>query len=84
MLVDARDRLIEDEGGSTTDTRRRVMCYLPKQGPHLWPLWKSPWVPVEDPQVLAKLTELGIAFRDLHTDQSSLEEIFVSLVDGTP
>jgi ABC-2 type transport system ATP-binding protein len=31
--------------------------------------------------LLRKLNELGIAFRDLHTEQSSLEDIFVSLID---
>ena len=33
------------------------------------------------PSLLRKLNELGIAFRDLHTEQSSLEDIFVSLID---
>jgi len=32
------------------------------------------------PSLLRQLGELGIAFKDLHTSQSSLEEIFVSLV----
>ncbi|MGD0189354.1 MAG: ABC transporter ATP-binding protein [Rhizomicrobium sp.] len=32
------------------------------------------------PTLLRRLSDLGIAFRDLHTSQSSLEEIFVSLV----
>ena len=32
------------------------------------------------PALLKRLDELGIGFRDLHTEQSSLEEIFVSLV----
>jgi len=32
------------------------------------------------PTLLRRLEELGIAFKDLQTDQSSLEEIFVSLV----
>ncbi|MCC6533312.1 MAG: ABC transporter ATP-binding protein [Burkholderiales bacterium] len=32
--------------------------------------------------LLRSLTELGIEFKDLHTTQSSLEEIFVSLVGG--
>jgi ABC-2 type transport system ATP-binding protein len=32
------------------------------------------------PALLRRLEELGIAFKDLATDQSSLEEIFVSLV----
>jgi ABC-2 type transport system ATP-binding protein len=32
------------------------------------------------PELLAKLGELGIAYRDLQTRQSSLEDIFVSLV----
>ena len=41
------------------------------------------------PSLLRKLSDLGIAFKDLHTSQSSLEDIFVSLVhrdkvgDGT-
>jgi ABC-2 type transport system ATP-binding protein len=30
--------------------------------------------------LLARLSELGVGFSDLHTDQSSLEEIFVELV----
>jgi len=34
------------------------------------------------PELLKKLAELGIGFRDLNTRQSSLEEIFVSLVHG--
>ena len=32
------------------------------------------------PTLLKRMDELGIAFKDLHTRQSSLEEIFVSLV----
>ena len=32
--------------------------------------------------LLRRLGELGIDFKDLHTDQSSLEEIFVELVRG--
>jgi len=32
------------------------------------------------PSLLRKLNELGIGFRDLHTEQSSLEDIFVSLI----
>jgi ABC-2 type transport system ATP-binding protein len=32
------------------------------------------------PDFLKRLTELGIDFKDLHTEQSSLEDIFVSLV----
>jgi ABC-2 type transport system ATP-binding protein len=32
------------------------------------------------PELLRRLTDLGIAFKDLNTRQSSLEEIFVSLV----
>jgi len=32
--------------------------------------------------LLQKLTEQGITFKDLHTKQSSLEEIFVSLVSS--
>ena len=32
------------------------------------------------PSLLRKLSDLGIAFKDLHTSQSSLEDIFVSLV----
>jgi ABC-2 type transport system ATP-binding protein len=41
------------------------------------------------PSLLRRLSDLGIAFKDLHTSQSSLEDIFVSLVhrdkvgDGT-
>ena len=34
------------------------------------------------PQLLARLGEFGIAYRDLNTRQSSLEDIFVSLVKG--
>jgi ABC-2 type transport system ATP-binding protein len=34
------------------------------------------------PDLLARLGGLGIAYRDLNTSQSSLEEIFVSLVRG--
>ena len=34
------------------------------------------------PSLLRKLSDLGIAFKDLHTSQSSLEDIFVSLVHG--
>ncbi|HEU4646537.1 MAG TPA: ABC transporter ATP-binding protein [Burkholderiales bacterium] len=36
------------------------------------------------PALLKRLDELGIGFRDLHTEQSSLEEIFVSLVSEKP
>ena len=32
------------------------------------------------PSLLRQLNELGIDFKDLHTSESSLEEIFVSLV----
>jgi len=32
------------------------------------------------PSLLRRLSDLGIPFRDLHTRQSSLEEIFVGLV----
>ena len=32
------------------------------------------------PSLLRKLNELGIGFRDLHTEQSSLEDIFVRLI----
>ena len=31
-------------------------------------------------QLLRKLTELGVGFKDLNTRESSLEDIFVSLV----
>ena len=32
------------------------------------------------PSLMRKLSDLGIAFKDLNTSQSSLEDIFVSLV----
>ena len=32
------------------------------------------------PSLLRKLSDLGVAFKDLNTSQSSLEDIFVSLV----
>jgi ABC-2 type transport system ATP-binding protein len=32
------------------------------------------------PSLLRRMSDLGIGFKDLHTKQSSLEEIFVSLV----
>jgi ABC-2 type transport system ATP-binding protein len=32
------------------------------------------------PSLLRRLSDLGIGFRDLNTSQSSLEDIFVSLV----
>jgi ABC-2 type transport system ATP-binding protein len=35
------------------------------------------------PGLLRRLAELGIDFKDLHTEQSSLEDIFVSLVKRT-
>ncbi|MDO9588863.1 MAG: ABC transporter ATP-binding protein, partial [Brevundimonas sp.] len=34
------------------------------------------------PSLLRRLTDLGIAFKDLNTSQSSLEDIFVSLVQN--
>ena len=34
------------------------------------------------PELIADMSREGIAFRDLKTDQSSLEDIFVSLVRG--
>jgi ABC-2 type transport system ATP-binding protein len=34
------------------------------------------------PSLIRRLSELGIRFRDLNTQQTSLEEIFVSLVNG--
>jgi ABC-2 type transport system ATP-binding protein len=36
------------------------------------------------PSVLRKLAELGIGFKDLETSKSSLEDIFVDLVEGKP
>jgi ABC-2 type transport system ATP-binding protein len=36
------------------------------------------------PTLLRKLSELGIGFKDLQTEQSSLEDIFVSLVHKRP
>ncbi len=35
-------------------------------------------------QVLKQLDQLGIDFKDLHSSESSLEDIFVNLVKGTP
>jgi ABC-2 type transport system ATP-binding protein len=35
------------------------------------------------PGLLKRLGELGVDFKDLHTEQSSLEDIFVSLVHRT-
>jgi len=35
------------------------------------------------PSLLRRLNELGVDFKDLHTEQSSLEDIFVSLVKRT-
>jgi ABC-2 type transport system ATP-binding protein len=32
------------------------------------------------PSLLRRMTDLGIQFKDLHTRQSSLEDIFVGLV----
>lgn len=34
------------------------------------------------PQLLKRLAEIGVGFKDLHTQQSSLEEIFVNLVSA--
>jgi ABC-2 type transport system ATP-binding protein len=34
--------------------------------------------------LLKRLGELGIEFKDLHSTESNLEEIFVSLVKETP
>jgi ABC-2 type transport system ATP-binding protein len=36
------------------------------------------------PGLLRRLQELGVDFKDLHTEQSSLEDIFVSLVRERP
>jgi ABC-2 type transport system ATP-binding protein len=36
------------------------------------------------PELLRQLGEHGIHFKDLQTSESSLEEIFVSLVRGRP
>ncbi|MDY6924530.1 MAG: ABC transporter ATP-binding protein [Pseudomonadota bacterium] len=36
------------------------------------------------PSLLRKLSDLGVAFKDLNTSQSSLEDIFVSLVHREP
>jgi len=36
--------------------------------------------PVGIPALLRRLNELGIGFKDLHTSQSSLEDIFVGLL----
>jgi ABC-2 type transport system ATP-binding protein len=38
--------------------------------------------PADIPALLRRLDELGITYTDLHTRQSSLEEIFVGLVGG--
>ncbi len=38
--------------------------------------------PVGIPGLLRRLNELGIGFKDLHTSQSSLEDIFVGLLRG--
>jgi ABC-2 type transport system ATP-binding protein len=38
--------------------------------------------PRDIPALLRRLGEAGVAFKDLHTSQSSLEEIFVNLVSG--
>jgi ABC-2 type transport system ATP-binding protein len=38
--------------------------------------------PAGVPALLRRLSELGIEFRDLHTSQSTLEDIFVGLVSG--
>jgi ABC-2 type transport system ATP-binding protein len=35
------------------------------------------------PSLLRRMSDLGIAFKDLHTKQSSLEDIFVGLVHDT-
>ncbi|KZY36538.1 hypothetical protein A3754_06090 [Alcanivorax sp. HI0083] len=35
-------------------------------------------------ELLRHLSEQGIEFKDLHSRQSSLEDIFVDLVHGTP
>jgi len=42
----------------------------------------TPGHPRDIPSLLRRLGELGVAFKDLHTSQSSLEEIFVNLVNG--
>ncbi|MDX2223969.1 MAG: ABC transporter ATP-binding protein [Rhodospirillaceae bacterium] len=34
--------------------------------------------------LLRRMTDLGVAYKDLHTEQSSLEDIFVSLVSERP
>jgi ABC-2 type transport system ATP-binding protein len=36
------------------------------------------------PALLRRMSELGIGFKDLDTSQSSLEEIFVGLVNARP
>jgi ABC-2 type transport system ATP-binding protein len=36
------------------------------------------------PMLLRRLSELGIGFKDLHTQQSSLEDIFVNLIGHKP
>jgi len=35
------------------------------------------------PSLLRRMSDIGIAFKDLHTKQSSLEDIFVGLVHDT-
>jgi ABC-2 type transport system ATP-binding protein len=40
--------------------------------------------PVGIPALLRRMSELGIAFKDLDTSQSSLEDIFVGLVNARP
>jgi ABC-2 type transport system ATP-binding protein len=53
---------------------------LSAAGPELTYTFESNYDRADIPTLLRRLTDQGIAFKDLHTNQSSLEEIFVSLV----
>lgn len=65
---------------SIPETLSSESIQLSEDGYHLYYMFESNHEETGISEFLQKVTEHGIAFRDLETTQSSLEEIFVTLV----
>ena len=96
ILVEEKTRLMKKLGKKQLTLHlQEPMSEIPA-GLHDWPLvLKSKGYDLEYsfdsnedgariPSLLRRLSELGIGFKDLQTEQSSLEDIFVSLVHTRP
>ena len=96
ILVEEKTRLMKKLGKKQLTLHlQEPMSEIPA-GLHDWPLvLKSKGYDLEYsfdsnedgariPSLLRRLSELGIGFKDLQTEQSSLEDIFVSLVHSRP